>query len=145
MAAVKRFTFQSFLLRLAAALALVVVTYNPVEPYSYFYWALSPLLADLGSFTILKGFVGIVLLIGWTMFLRATFASLGAFGTLLAIGFFGTLLWLIVDRGWVSVDNRAAVSWLVLVGLAGVLGSGMSWSHIRRRLSGQLDVDETDT
>lgn len=144
MATVRRFTFKSFLLRITAALALVVATYNPHQPWSYFYWAISPILTDFGSFTIVKGFVGIVLIIGWTMFLRATFASLGAFGTLLAIAFFGTLLWLVVDQGWVSVDNRTAVSWLVLLGLAGVLGAGMSWSHIRRRLSGQLDVDETD-
>ena len=54
------------------------------------------------------------------------------------------LLWLIVDKGWVGVDNRETITWLVLIGMSGVLAAGISWSHIRRRLTGQLDVDETD-
>ena len=142
--AATKFTLQSFLLRLAGALALVFATFNPIEPYSYFYWALKPLIGDISNFTILKGFVGIVLLIGWTIFLRATTRSLGAFGTLLAIGFFGLLLWMIVDLGWVSADDQVAITWLVLIGLSCVLSAGVSWSHIRRRITGQLDVDETD-
>ena len=142
--AATKFTLQSFLLRLAGALALVFATFNPIEPYSYFYWALKPLIGDISNFTILKGFVGVVLLIGWTIFLRATTRSLGAFGTLLAIGFFGLLLWMIVDLGWVSADNQVAITWLVLIGLSCVLSAGVSWSHIRRRITGQLDVDETD-
>ena len=142
--AATKFTLQSFLLRLAGALALVFATFNPIEPYSYFYWALKPLIGDISNFTILKGFVGVVLLIGWTIFLRATTRSLGAFGTLLAIGFFGLLLWMIVDLGWISADNKVAITWLVLIGLSCVLSAGVSWSHIRRRITGQLDVDETD-
>ena len=142
--AATKFTLESFLLRLAGALALVFATYNPIEPYSYFYWALQPLIGDISNFTILKGFVGIVLLIGWTIFLRATTRSLGAFGALLAIGFFGLLLWMIVDLGWISADNQVAITWLVLIGLSCVLSAGVSWSHIRRRITGQLDVDETD-
>ena len=142
--AATKFTLQSFLLRLAGALALVFATFNPIEPYSYFYWALKPLIGDISNFTILKGFVGVVLLIGWTIFLRATTRSLSAFGTLLAIGFFGLLLWMIVDLGWVSADNQVAITWLVLIGLSCVLSAGVSWSHIRRRITGQLDVDETD-
>ena len=140
-----KFSTTSYLIRLGAALALVFATFNPLQPYSYFYWAINPLLSELDSFSILKGFVGIVLLIGWTIFLRATLRSLGAFGTLLAIGFFGLLLWLIVDQGWIGIENQNVITWLVLIGLSGVLSAGLSWSHIRRRMTGQLDVDETDT
>ena len=67
--AATKFTLQSFLLRLAGALALVFATFNPIEPYSYFYWALKPLIGDISNLTILKGFVGVVLLIGWTIFI----------------------------------------------------------------------------
>jgi hypothetical protein len=28
--------------------------------------------------------------------------------------------------------------------LAAIMATGMSWSHIRRRMSGQLDVDDVD-
>ena len=36
------------------------------------------------------------------------------------------------------------IAWVVLVILSLVLATGMSWSHIRRRMSGQFDVDEKD-
>ena len=139
------FTSTSFLLRLAGAVLLVFATYNPVQPYSYFYWAISPLMADTGSFTILKGLVGVILLIGWTIYLLATLRSLGAFGLLLAILFFGLLLWLVVDWGIFGEASKPMVTWLILVGLSGVLSAGVSWSHIRRRITGQVDVDETDS
>ena len=139
-----KFSAGSFLIRLVAAIALVFASFNPMQPYSYFYWAIEPLIGDINSFSILKGLAGIVGLIGWTIFLRATLRSLGIFGTLLAVGFFGLLLWLVVDQGWVGIENRDTITWLVLVGLSGVLAAGLSWSHIRRRMTGQLDVDETD-
>lgn len=132
-----RFTWQSFLVRLLAALVLVFATYNP-EGYSYYHWAL----AKLPEFSVLKGFIGVVLLIGWVIFLRATFHSLGAVGTLLATAFFGTLLWLATERGFIPTDSVRAISYIVLVTISGVLSAGVSWSHIRRRITGQLDVDD---
>ncbi len=137
--AASTFTWQSFLTRLLVALVLVFATYNP-EGYSYYHWAL----AQLPTFDILKGFVGVILLIGWAIFLRATFNSLGVFGTLLAVAFFGTLLWLASDRGLFPADSVRAISYIVLLIISGVLSAGISWSHIRRRISGQLDVDDND-
>jgi hypothetical protein len=131
-------------MRLVAAILLVFATFNPLDPYSYFYWAISPLFRDIGSFTLIKGLAGIVLVIGWSIFLRATFRSLGMFGILLAGTFFGLLVWLIIDLGWIGSGNSDAIAWLTLLGLSGVLSVGISWSHIRRRMTGQLDVDETD-
>jgi hypothetical protein len=126
-------------LRFVAALLLVLASYNP-EGVSYYHWALQ----DITSFSVLKGFIGVVLLIGWTMFIRATLHSLGPVGIGLAVAFFGTLLWLVVDWGLVPSDSIRAISYLVLIAASGVLTAGMSWSHIRRRVSGQFDVDETD-
>ena len=139
-----KFSTGNFLVRLLVAVVLVFASFNPMQPYSFYYWAISPIFDNVNSFTILKGLVGIILLIGWTIFLRATLRSLGIFGTLLAVGFFGLLLWLIVDQGWVGVDSQETITWLILTGLSGVLAAGLSWSHIRRRMTGQLDVDETD-
>ncbi len=135
----KGFNFVSFLWRLVAALILVFATYNP-SGYSYFHWVEQ----SLPAFDPLVAFAGVVLLIGWVMFTRATARSLGLFGILLAAGFFGTLLWLIIDRGWLAADNLQLITYIVLVLLSAILAVGMSWSHIRRRLSGQLDVDEVD-
>jgi hypothetical protein len=133
------FTFRSFLLRAVVAIVLVFATYNP-EGYSYYHWALG----QLPQFSILKGFVGVALLIGWTIYLRATLHSLGAIGTLLALAFFGTLLWLITDTGLMPAEGARALSYIVLLVITGVLSAGISWSHIRRRITGQIDVDDTD-
>ncbi len=142
--AVSRFKTQHFLIRLVAALVLVFITYNPV--YSYYEWALGPLLgtAEGTSFSVLKAFIGLVLIIGWAIFIRATQRSLGAFGLALAAAFFVLLFWLLFDQGILSLEKPDVITWLVLIAVAGIMAVGMSWSHIRRRMSGQLDVDETD-
>ena len=88
--------------------------------------------------------MGILLIIGWVIFLRATLRSLGALGLILTFAFFGTLLWLVIDLGWVPADSMRIIVYAILAILSTVLGVGMSWSHIRRRISGQVDVDEVD-
>lgn len=137
--AANSFDLTSFLGRLIAALALVYATYNP-SGYSYFHWVDN----SLPEFDPLVAFAGVVLLIGWVMFIRATIRSMGLLGVLLAVAFFGTLLWLIIDRGWLSLDNTKAITYITEFLLAAVLATGMSWSHIRRRLTGQIDVDDVD-
>ncbi len=134
-----RFTWLEFFARLLIALVLVFVTYNPAG-YSYYDWAI----AELPAFSALKAFAGVVLVIGWTIFIRATSRSLGAFGVILALAFFGTLFWLVTQWGLIPADSVTAVTYIVLVVVAAVLGTGMSWSHIRRRLSGQADVDQVE-
>lgn len=126
-------------LRFLAAAVLVFSTYNP-EGLSYFHW----LRDHWQTPTPLLVLAGIVLLIGWTVFIRATLRSLGAFGLFLAFAFFGSLLWLVVDWGLVPADSVRALTYIILVMVCGVLAAGMSWSHIRRRLTGQIDVDEVD-
>ena len=134
-----QFNGVSFLLRCIFALILVLGTYNPTE-YSYMNW-----LAGEGlSITPIKALVGVVLLIGWIIFLRATFYSLGWLGIILFSALFGTVIWLLVDVGWLSLDGGSAMTWVILVLLALTLATGMSWSHIRRRLTGQVAVDDIE-
>jgi hypothetical protein len=131
------FTFASFLLRLLLASALVFLTYNP-SGYSWVGWVLSdtPL--------VYKAAVGVVLLIGWVMFLRATWNSLGAIGTILAVALFAVIIWLLVYWDLFALDDTTVIEWVVLSVLTGVLAIGMSWSHVRRKLSGQYDTDEIE-
>lgn len=133
------FDLTSFFGRLIAALVLVYATYNP-SGYSYFHWVKN----SLPNFDPLVAFAGVVLLIGWVMFIRATMRSMGLLGVVLAVAFFGTLLWLIVDRRWLAVDNMQVVTYIAQFLLGAVLATGMSWSHIRRRLTGQVDVDDVE-
>lgn len=128
-----------FLLRFIAGLVLVLASYNP-DGYSYFDWVAK----DFPSITAFQAFVGVALIVGWAIYIRAAIRSLGVIGLTLATAFFGTLLWLVVDMGLVSVDNVRIITYLILVLLAMVLSTGLSWSHIRRRLSGQMDTMDSD-
>ena len=131
------FTAGSFLGRWAFALVLVLGTYNPTQ-WCYYAWAT----ADSTTFGPVVAIVGIILLIGWIMFIRATFESMGWLGITLGAALFGCVAWLFVSQGWLSLDSTATIAWVVLVILSLILAVGMSWSHVRRRMSGQFDVDE---
>ena len=133
------FNAGSFVGRWVFALALVLGTYNPSD-YSYISWITSPGV----SFGPIIALVGVALLIGWIIYLRATFMSMGWLGIVLGAAFFACIIWLLVDVGWLSLESTSAFAWVVLVLLSLILAIGMSWSHIRRRLTGQFDVDEVD-
>ena len=62
----------------------------------------------------------------------------------LAIIVFGALIWALVDIGLLDLHGGTALSWVLLVLFATVMAVGLSWSHIRRRVSGQLDADDVD-
>lgn len=129
----------SFFVRLLFAAALVFSTYNPTA-FSYVSWVMDED-TRLGPIVAL---LGIALLIGWVIFARATFRSLGWFGIVLGVALFACFTWLFLDMGWVSMDSPGTLSWIGLVILSLILATGMSWSHIRRRMSGQLDVDDVE-
>jgi hypothetical protein len=131
------FNFGSFMLRFAFALALVFLTYNP-SGYSWVGWLQSE------TPVVYKVAAGIVLLIGWIMYLRASWNSLGAVGMALAGAFFGVIIWMMIEWNWLSLDNTVALQWVGLFVVSGVLAVGMSWSHVRRKLSGQYDTDEIE-
>lgn len=135
----KPITVQGFLLRFMFALLLVMLTYNP-SGYSYSHW-LQNSFSDFGS---LLGIAGISLIIGWVIYLRATLRSLGTIGLILATLFFSTILWLLIDWGWLSLNNVTVMNWVILFLISAVLAVGISWSHIRRRWSGQIDADDVD-
>ena len=128
-----------FLWRLIAALVLVLVTFNP-SGFSYFHWLKEAFQADGTSAAYI--FAGVILLVGWTIFIVATTRSLGTLGTVLSAALIGTGIWLLTDIGIIQADSASAITWLVLIALAMVLAIGLSWSHVWRRLSGQLEVDD---
>jgi hypothetical protein len=135
----KGFGWDSFIVRFIFAIIVVFSSYNP-EGHSYYHWVTE----DLAAFDVLKAFLGVVLLIGWIILIRATLGSLGAFGILLACAFFGLAIWLVINVLGLSTDNFKTISYIIEVMLISVLSMGVSWSHIRRRISGQVDTDEVD-
>jgi hypothetical protein len=131
--------------RAFAALLLVFGTYNP-EGFSYFHWAIAPMrtgIATAGPASV-KVLVGIVLIGAWGVFINATRRSIGIGGALLIIGLAACLTWVLMDFGVVSASSSRGITHVVLFCTAMLLAVGMNWSHLQRRLSGQVDMDPTD-
>jgi len=138
---------RGILVRLLVSLVLVYATFNP-EGYSFFDWAIKPLvegqLADAQRQVPLKILVGLLLVGLWAFFLKTTRRSLGVKGGLLALAIFGVLIWLLVDWHVFKPTSSRAITHLALIAFAIVLAVGMSWSHISRKLSGQVDTDDVN-
>jgi hypothetical protein len=129
-----------FVLRWLTAFALLAATYNPT-PYNYVKWVMTQGERPLSLMVL----AGLLLLIGYIIYLRATLRSIGGFGMLLVLALVGALLWVLYDFGVLSLDNTGLNVWLGLSALSLVLGVGLSWSHVRRALSGQADMDDVDS
>ena len=135
----EKLTFTGFLIRAAFALTLVLLTYNP-SGFSFVHM----LKTGFPAITPLEAVLGLLLLIGWAVFLRATLHSIGALGMVLLLAFFGALIWLIVSWGWVKLSSTGALVWISLIVLSLILAVGMSWASLYRRWSGQATVEDTD-
>ncbi len=133
------FSFADLFLRVMFSVALVFFTYNPTQ-ISYVSWLLDYAEGDLPLVVL----AGITLLICYVIYIRATLRSIGLFGMALAGAFTAALIWVLVDFGILEVDSGNALQWIVLATIAVILGIGLSWSHVRRLLSGQSDVDDLD-
>ena len=87
---------------------------------------------------------GLVLSVGYIIYLRATLRSIGLFGMILVLSVAGTLIWVLFDQGFIDLSNPTINTWLAIVILSLVLAIGLSWSIVRRKISGQADVDDVD-
>jgi hypothetical protein len=133
--AVPGISFSGVLTRIVLSVLLVFVTFNP-SGTSLVHWLATPPVAITPGKAVAALFLGI----GWILCLRTAFIALGKWGLLLGAGFFATLVWLLVDRNWLGVDGSAIV-WVgeLVVGL--LLGVGLSWSLLRAKATGQLEVN----
>lgn len=129
----------SFVLRWVFALFLIAATFNPTD-YNFIRWAQQNYTDQL-PLTVL---LGLVLLIAYIIYLRATLRSIGGLGMFLVLAVVSALIWVLYDYGWLAIGNRDAMVWLAILALSIVLGIGLSWSFVRRALSGQYDVDDSD-
>lgn len=132
------FGFKDFIWRWIPAFLLVVLTYNPLQ-YSYYHWITGPSEGNLPVMVL----AGLILLIGYGIYLTATWKSMGPVGMLIVAGFFLVLLWVFYSYGWIQPNDPSEIAWIAIAILATVLAVGMSWSGIWRRLTGQVTVDDT--
>jgi hypothetical protein len=127
------------LLRWLGAFALLAATFNPT-PWNYVTWVR----ANWANQMPLALFLGLLLAVGFMIYIAATLRSIGPFGVILIAAIFGAGLWVLIDWGILSLANPTLNTWLGLVALSLILGIGLSWSLLRQRLSGQASVDEID-
>jgi len=128
-----------FLIRWLLAFVLLTATYNPTQ-WNFVRWAMAHY-TDMLSVTVLAG---LVLLVGYIIYLRATLRSIGLFGMILVLSVAGTLIWVLFDQGFIDLSDPTINTWLAIVILSLVLTIGLSWSIVRRKISGQADVDDVD-
>lgn len=126
-------------LRWLCAFVLLALTYNPT-PWNFTRWAAE----HWNSHTSVTVLLGLLLAVAYIIYLRATLRSIGAFGMLLILAIVAALLWVLHDFGLLTLRKSNENIWLGIFALSLVLGIGLSWSHVRRRLSGQADMDDVD-
>jgi Family of unknown function (DUF6524) len=122
-------------LRLVLAIALVLATFNP-SGHSFYHWFVEPPL----GLTATKAFLGVALLIAWVVCLRTAYVALGAIGVILGCLLLGTFAWMLFDMDVLYAAGRGTMVWIGLVVFGAVLGFGLSWSLIRARATGQIEV-----
>ena len=122
------------LVRILFAVILVVATWNPAG-VSYVQWSL----IDTSTFDATKALVGVLLLAGWIMAVRATWVSLGLMGVVLAAVVIGVFVWWLISIGIVATDGRGFL-WIMLIAIGVVLGIGMGWSLVRAKATGQVET-----
>jgi hypothetical protein len=126
-------------LRWLGAFALLALTFNPTE-WNYIRWV-ERAWSDQMPLMI---FVGLILGVGYMIYIVATLRSIGPFGVVLVAAIIGAALWVLYDWGWLSLANPSVNLWIGIFVLSVVLGVGLSWSILRQRLSGQASVDEIE-
>jgi hypothetical protein len=133
--AVQGITGSGIALRVVVAVALVLITFNP-SGTSFYHWLAAPPV----GITAVKAFLGIALLIAWLVCLRTAYVALGAVGLVLGCLLLGTFVWVLFDMDLLHDVGRQAMVWIGLVVFGIVLGVGLSWSLIRARTTGQIEV-----
>ncbi len=133
--AVQGISWSGVVVRVVLAILLVLATFNP-SGHSFYHWLATPPL----SFDATKAFLGVALLVAWVVCLRTAYSALGNLGVVLGCLLLGTFVWLLFDLKLLHDNGGDLMVWLGLIIFGGVIGFGLSWSLIRARATGQVDV-----
>lgn len=127
----------SFLYRWIFAFVLVAATYNPSQ-FNYVGWSIRNYQNTLSMVVLL----GLMLVIAYIIYLRATLRSIGLLGMALVAMMVAAIIWVLEDYALLNLNDPDQTLWIGIFGLSIILGVGMSWSHVRRFISGQSDIDD---
>lgn len=134
------FGFWGWVVRWMLAMFVVLATYNPTG-YSFWHWIVQSGLQNAS----VKVLAALALLLLHLIYLRATIRSMGPIGIGLITAMLGSFAWWLSDLELIDMGNRVVVDLVLLVMFATLMSIGLSWSHIRNRLSGQIDSDDVTT
>lgn len=129
----KEFGLLQYATRWMISMLIVLGTYNPYL-MSYYHWILED-----GGGAALKVLAGVALVILHVVAVLATVRSLGPVGIGLLTAFFASTSWFLSDQGLIAIEDPNVLVFTLLVILATVYSIGFSWSHLRNRISGQVD------
>jgi hypothetical protein len=122
------------LVRMLAVLFLVAATYNP-SGYSYWHWAFR----GNTDYWALKIFLGLLIIFGFVFCIYATWRSLRLLLSVPLLLVIAACLWLLSDWNIIDLSDWLQRTLALEAALVVLLGTGVSFSLIRYRLSGQLD------
>jgi hypothetical protein len=125
-------TILGLLVRTLACFALVFATWNPSR-YDYLAW--------IGGDAALpaKALVGATLLMLHMLFARIAWLSLRLAGTAATLAILLTGIFALSELGVVDLASGTSRGYLGLASLALLLTTGMIWSLLKRRVSGQAN------
>ncbi len=134
------FGFWGWVVRWMLAMFIVLATYNPTG-YFFWHWVVQSGLQNAS----VKVLAALILLLLHLIYLRATIRSIGPIGIGLITATLGAFAWWLSDLELIDMGNRVVVDLVLLVMFATLMSIGISWSHLRNRLSGQIDSDDVTT
>jgi hypothetical protein len=82
---------------------------NP-DGWSYYRWAIEPLVSGAGGFDAVKFLVGALLVAAWVVILQATRRSIGPLGMLLVAAITAGVIWWLISRGIVTARSSRGMA-----------------------------------
>lgn len=126
------FTAGNFFIRWVLCLFIVFATYNPSR-FSYWHW-----LVETEGLLPYKMFTSFVVVIAYSVVFMVSRKAFDLLGLLLVVGLAISAVWIVFDLGLFSPYTEGVVVVICQVALATVMAIGLSYSHLRSQLSGQV-------
>ena len=133
--AVQGISWSGVAVRVVLAVLLVLITFN-TSGASFYHWLATPPV----GITAIEAFLGVALLVAWVVCLRTAYVALGTLGLVLGCLLLGSFVWLLFDVHLLHSSGREMMVRVGLIVFGAVLGLGLSWSLVRARTTGQIEV-----
>lgn len=125
------FTPRRYLIHWLASASLILMTYNPFG-HSYYHWLITP-----GDSSVFKALAGITLVIIHTFVLWWTISSVGRVGFVAGAAIWGLSSYELLK--WLPDESATTRHLVVQLLLATIVAAGLSWPHMKTRLTGQIE------